>query len=113
MDSKCIESYIVEATLDDFTYSFLDKSSENTKIDLTKVSSKEIKFLRRGDVFTSIDFILNHKTKGIYKNNLGLEFEFDVLTNRLMIENNKILIEYDYFYESDLLSKFKIILLIK
>ena len=51
------------------------------------------------------------KTKCHYKNELGLEFDFLVLTKELLISSKRIEMEYSLFLEQDKISTHKITIL--
>ena len=80
---------------------FEDKTIENTIIRLDINNTSSILFKRIGNVDMEMNLILNKKTIGYYKNHLGLEFEFSVLTNKIEFIDNKLIIEYNMTINDD------------
>ncbi|MGM9969701.1 MAG: DUF1934 family protein [Anaeroplasma sp.] len=90
---------------------FEDKSCQNTIIYL-KIDSI-INLIRKGKVNTNISFIEGIKTDCHYNNDIGLEFDFQVLTNNININKNKITIEYTMFLDGKEFSTHKIWILLQ
>lgn len=89
---------------------FLDKSVSNTTIYLT-ILENSLLFERKGDIEMSLPLEMGKKTHCHYKNELGLEFDFLVLTNELLISSKRIEMEYSLFLEGDTISTHKITIL--
>ncbi len=112
-DGKKDVSYITEyEVISPNTYRFLDKSVENTYITLTIKSNSCVLIKREGSVNSLMEFNQNKSTSSLYKTS-DLTFKFDILTKEIKINSNSISIDYDYFYESSLVSHIKIALLFK
>ena len=90
---------------------FIDKTLENTTNHLL-IDEDKLKLIRLGDVEMEMLFILNQTTNGYYKNNIGLEFEFIIKTNKLKVEKNKILVEYNMILDEFTASTHKIWILL-
>ncbi len=93
-------------------YSFKDESYEDTFIEFL-FNENEIEFKRFGKINNLMTFRLNEYTKATYKNDMGLEFEYEVLTKEIFIKDDKIKITYDYFMDKEKISSVKIILILK
>lgn len=105
--------FISDLKKDNNTYMFLDKSLENTHI-LLSINNKDSLLLKRiGDTTMNMDFQLGKKTKGNYKNNMGLEFDFLIFTKKIFISEEKINIEYDFIFDGVINNSYKIYVLIK
>lgn len=91
---------------------FKDLSQNDTNIEIAFLD-EHIHFIRTGEVESLMPFHLNEKTKGYYKNNLGLSFELEVFTKRISKEKSKISIEYDFFIDGEHQDTVKIYLLMK
>ena len=90
---------------------FLDKSTPGCQIEFTP--NVPMKFKRSGSVLMQMSFMPGIKTKGYYKSEVtGLEFDFEVYTENLKIENNKFSIEYTMFLYNERLSSHKIWILL-
>lgn len=112
-DGKKDVSYITEyEVISPNTYRFLDKSVENTYITLTIKSNSCVLIKREGMVNSLMEFKQNESTSSLYKTS-DLTFKFEILTKEIKINSNSISIDYDYFYESSLVSQIKIALLFK
>lgn len=104
-DNKII--YKTEYKKENNVIIFKDKSMENTEIHLI-VDNDSIIFQRIGDNEMNLMLMYNQKTTGYYKNNMGLEFEFEAYTISLTITTKKISIEYTMFLEDNPISTHKI-----
>ena len=104
-DNKII--FNTEYTKKDNLVIFKDKSMENSVIELT-IENDSITLKRTGDNEMDLMLIYNQKTTGFYKNNMGLEFEFEAYTTSLNITSKKISIEYTMFLEDNPISTHKI-----
>ena len=90
---------------------FDDKSTEGTKVEITL--GNPLRFKRAGNVSMEMLFSLNQKTKGYYKSHeVGFDFDFEVLTDKLIVDNNRISIEYTMFLYGERLSSHKIWILL-
>ena len=105
-------SFLSTAKIDESNIKFKDMSSNNTFISLIKYNDKLV-FERTGDIYTKLEFILNKKTQANYKNMLGLEFDFTILTTNLVIFEDKIDISYTMFLDGDMISNHQISILMK
>ena len=74
---------------------FNDKTCSNTEIEITINDDMSVLFCRRGDTNMYLPLSLGEKKIGHYRNSLGLEFDMIVFTTKLIIESNKLTIEYD------------------
>lgn len=97
--------------IDSSTIEFIDKSVENTVINVKKLSTSSLLFTRCGKVTMILNLDLNKSTKGYYKNDLGLEFEFSVKTKKIEFINNKYYVEYETNI-NDIISTHKISILL-
>lgn len=90
---------------------FSDKSTPGCTIEFSP--NVPLNFKRSGSVLMSMSFMPRMKTKGYYKNlETGLEFDFEVYTDNLKMENNKFQIEYTMFLYNERLSSHKIWILL-
>lgn len=91
---------------------FEDKSIPNTKIYL-KQENNELIFKRLG--FVEMNMRLKHqeKTKAKYKNDMGVEFDFETITKILSYKDNRIDIEYDMILDDKVYSTHKIWIIIR
>ena len=78
---------------------FNDKTRPNTQIELTINDDMSVLFERRGNINMCLPLSLGEKTIGHYKNSMGLEFEMVLITTKLIVNSNKITIEYDLVVE--------------
>lgn len=99
--------YSTEFVRDENQIIFLDKSVANTTIYLT-IFENSLLFERKGDILMDLPLKYGEKTLCHYKNELGLEFDFLVLTNELLISSKRIEMEYSLFLEQDKISTHKI-----
>ena len=99
--------YNTEYVKDENQIIFLDKSVENTTIYLT-ILPNSLLFERRGNSNMILPLEYGKKTKCHYKNELGLEFDFLVLTTELLISSKRIEMEYSLFLDGDNISNHKI-----
>ncbi|MCR5350408.1 MAG: DUF1934 domain-containing protein [Acholeplasmatales bacterium] len=97
--------------IDSSTIEFVDKSVEDTVINIKKLSTSSLLFTRTGKVTMILNLELNNSTKGYYKNHLGLEFEFSVYTNKIEFIDNKCVVEYKMNI-NDIISTHKISILL-
>ena len=90
---------------------FADRSTEGTTIEITP--GIPMRFTRSGSVNMEILFSPHEKTKAFYASKeVGFDFEFEVYTDRLIVESNRISIEYTMFLYGDRLSSHKIWILL-
>ena len=103
-----------ESNLDiyDDMWIFDDKTYEDTKIRVL-FKGNGIEFIREGKVNNQMLFKLNEYTKASYSSDIGLVFDYEILTKEIMIKDNKIKIVYDYFMDKEKISSVKIILIMK
>ena len=78
---------------------FNGKTCPNTEIELTINDDISVLFSRRGDINMVLPLSLGERKIGHYKNSLGLEFDMIVFTTKLIVNSNKITIEYDLTVE--------------
>ena len=90
---------------------FIDKTSPNTTIEL-KILEGQVIFVRTGQINSKMIFSENKKTKGDYKNEMGLEFDFDIYCSKLEIGKNRIVIHYTLFLDEYIKTNHKISLLL-
>ena len=88
------------------TFIFDDKSSENTRVELT--IGNEFRIKRIGKITMDFLFNLEKITNGKYENELGLSLIFDIKTKQMIYENDKILISYDLYLDGDKISEHNI-----
>ena len=74
---------------------FDDLSIENTKIIIDILDEFNVNFKRVGNINMEILFSLNNDKIASYSNNLGVSFDFNVFTNKLVIKNDQIIVEYE------------------
>lgn len=79
---------------------FEDKSYPNTKIRLS-LFGKTVLLERFGQVNMNMLFCLEEDTKGFYKNQEGVEFEYRIHTNSLMIAENRIKVSYVLYLDEE------------
>ncbi len=91
---------------------FQDKSVSNTKIYLD-IKPDRLLFKRKGDVDMILDLVKDKKTTGYYKNELGLEFNFDCVCKELSIKNNRIDMSYTMFLDNEIILDNKIWIIIR
>ncbi|MBD5390831.1 DUF1934 domain-containing protein [bacterium] len=86
------------------TISFEDKSCPNTEI---RISWFETSILleRFGQVEMNMLFSLEQPTKGFYKNQEGVEFEYTIHTDSLFISKNRIKVSYTLYLENQEITK--------
>lgn len=105
--------YLVDATFKDNTYSFKDLSIDNTNISFKLINNHEIVLNRNGKINQVIHFVLGERTSSFYSGEYGLEFNFNIVTKKILIETKKISVEYDMFIDNEYQDTIKIYLLIK
>lgn len=105
--------FISECSYENNTYFFKDQTDLGTTISFKVLDEHRIEFKRSGHTITTIIFDKFNITKAFYDNNEGLAFNFNVKTNRLDLEINKIVVEYDLILDGEIQSSIKIYLLIK
>lgn len=84
------------------TFIFVDKSAENTKVEL-KIGT-EFSIKRFGKIHMDFPFDENKITNGIYQNDLGLSIEFSIKTNQVFFRNNIFYVSYDLNLDGDFIS---------
>ena len=107
-----INSFETKCEYKNGLFIFNDLATENTIIYVT-ITDKSVTITRKGNTNMELLLSLDEKTLGNYKNSLGLEFEFIVKTNELVINNNQIYADYSLFVENDLVNQQKMWLLFK
>ena len=80
-----------EAVKSNDELAFVDGTTPNTTIHLITIDNK-LKLIRDGSVKMEMIFIDKEKTKGTYRNEMGLEFEFDIFCHELIIEEQRYVI---------------------
>lgn len=96
-------SFQTEAIQKGNVIQFEDKSSIDTQIQITLLEDAFI-LERSGFIEMYLHFCLDKLTKGKYKNNDGLEFDFEVHTKSLFMEKNKLKASYDMIMDEEILS---------
>jgi uncharacterized beta-barrel protein YwiB (DUF1934 family) len=86
---------------------FPDKSVPNTIITL-EFWDTEIEIKRSGSVDMLQKFRLNEKCNGYYKNDNGIDLKIASYTKKMIVSENQIYLEYDYYLENDLQSSNKL-----
>lgn len=89
------------------TIIFDDKSVSNTKIYLT-IDDNKVLFERKGNVSMKILLEEDKLSFCHYENEMGLSFDFTVVTTYLSISNKRIEMAYELFLENDMISNHKI-----
>lgn len=79
---------------------FPDRSVPNTIISLEFWDS-EVEIRRSGSVNMLQKFRLNEKCDGYYKNDNGLDFIIASYTTKMIVRENEIYLEYDYYLENE------------
>ena len=93
---------------------FEDKTAAKTKMKITIKSDKEVIVERFGSVESCFTFKLNERVLSHYKNQEGLEFKFYTLAQEILVKEDKLMLNYDYFYEDGVkISSAKIVLFVK
>lgn len=93
-------SYKVFGKRDDNIITFPDKSVSNTLM-IVEFWDTEIEIKRIGEVEMLQTFRLNEKCEGYYKNNSGINFKISSLTTKMIVEENQIYLEYEYYLENE------------
>lgn len=103
-------NYKVFGRLDNNVLIFPDKSYPNTEMRVS-IFENEIEIKRSGSVNMLQTFILNKMCHGYYQNNQGINVKIASYTKKMLVEENQIVIEYDYYleYEWQSSNKLKII----
>ncbi|MDE6242160.1 MAG: DUF1934 domain-containing protein [Anaeroplasmataceae bacterium] len=96
-------SFQTEAIQNGNIIRFEDKSSIGTQIQITLLEDSFV-LDRFGLIEMHLHFCLDKLTKGTYKNTEGLEFDFWVQTTSLVIEKNKLKVNYDMKMDEEILS---------
>ena len=109
-DEKNKISFSTETIKSDNRYTFQDKTSQNTMIEI-EVLEPCVRLTRTGDISMYMLFDLNNITSGSYENKEGLEFEFEIKTDKLEVQNSKIRIDYSMIMDNQVLSSHKLSLL--
>ncbi len=86
---------------------FEDKSALETKIHLQILDNKLI-LIREGLIKMKITLVEGKCLPSYYKNDIGLEFNFIAFCKKLIINKNKIMVEYDMILDNEKLSSHKI-----
>lgn len=105
-------SFLSDASINNNVISFIDKSIENTLIKIF-INKDNLILQRTGNIEMEICFIKNKTTKAYYKNNFGLDFEFEAKCHELLLTENRIDIKYDMILDNELLSSHKIWIIIR
>lgn len=71
--------------------------------------TNSIEYYKKGTVDMKYKFQMKNKTKGEYTTQ-GYSLEFDIFTNVITHQNQKLEIEYDLYQGDDLVNKTKIVL---
>ncbi len=88
---------------------FMDKSTTNTNIMIYK-KNDSLYLKRYGLIDMTMEYKLGNKTLGYYKNQDGIEFEFQTYTNYLEIKDDKYIVDYEMIVENDVVSKITFVL---
>ncbi len=107
-DNNKIE-YTSHANIDNNKIIFKDKSTNDTNIMIYQ-ESDSLYLKRYGMVDMIMEYKLGYKTKGYYKNQDGIEFEFQIFTKYLEINADKCIVDYQMIVENDVVSKTSVIL---
>lgn len=105
-------SFHSEGAYRDNVLSFEDKTLKNTKINIY-IDSNRLIFQREGSVEMKLELIEGQAMPSFYRNDMGLEFEFQAFCHKLDISNNKIDIEYEMILDHNSLSYHKIWIIIR
>lgn len=97
-DSK--QSYKVVGELKNDRIIFVDPE-ENTNYIIFNDDS--IEYFKKGSVDMRYEFSLNKRTKGIYKV-YGNQFDFDIVTDRLTVKDERIYIKYRLIQNDELVN---------
>ena len=100
-----------DCSMDENEIIFIDKTVENTTIHLIK-EEPNLKLIRDGNTNMEMIFSEGDLTKGYYKNQLGIEFEFYVSTKKLIIDKSKIFINYKMIIDENVQTEHKISILL-
>lgn len=105
-------SFHSEGIYENNVLSFEDKTLENTRIHIF-IYPKRLIFQREGSVEMKLELIEGQAIPSFYRNDLGLEFEFQALCHKLKISKDKIDIEYEMILDHNSLSYHKIWIIIR
>lgn len=83
---------------------FEDKSMSNTMISI-KHENSSIILKRFGATNMLMEYRLGCLTSGYYRNNEGIDFEFEIYTRYLKVGNDKYSVSYDMIVENEIVSK--------
>ncbi len=64
------------------------------------IKDETIEYYKKGEIDMKYKFDLDKVTKGYYKV-MGTEFDFEIVTNELRIEEEKIVIMYDLYQDQE------------
>ena len=103
-------NFSTEVTHVDNRYIFVDKTTENTIIEI-EVLGECVRLTRTGNVTMYMLYDINNLTCGSYENKEGLEFEFEIQTTKLEIQKSKIRIDYSMIMDKQVMSSHKLSLL--
>ena len=109
-DEKNKINFSTEVIKIDNKYTFDDKTTKNTKIEI-EVLGKCVRLIRTGDITMYMLYDLENITSGSYENSEGLEFNFEIKTTKIEIEKSKIRIDYSMIMDKQVLSSHKLSLL--
>ena len=89
---------------------FKDKSVSNTMM-YVDFSNDMVEITRTGHVNMNQQFKLNQRLVGSYKDQTGIEANIASFTKEMVVNDNMIMLVYDYYLDNELLScnKLKII----
>ena len=103
-------NFSTEVTKVDNIYRFIDKTTNNTTIEI-EVLGNSVRLTRIGDITMYMLYDINNITSGSYENVEGLEFNFEIKTTKLEVQNNKIRIDYSMIMDKQVMSSHKLSLL--
>jgi len=94
-------SYNIEGEYKNQRIKFIDNEGNNNYI---IKHGNILEYYKKGDVDMKYKFDLDQVTKGTYIV-MGNKFEFDIVTNELIIDDEHIHIKYDLYQSKELVNK--------
>jgi uncharacterized beta-barrel protein YwiB (DUF1934 family) len=104
------DSSVEFTTLAEYNNNRIKFVDEDGVLNYVVIKKDIIEYYKKGDIDMKYKFDLDHVTKGYYRV-MGNEFNFEIVTNTLQVDDSSILVEYDLYQNSDLVNKTKISLL--
>lgn len=97
-------------TMDGITLEYLE-NDKSTKVRIT-FDDEQMHLLRQGDMITDLCFREHEKTKGSITSSYGV-MDLEVYTHKYIRKDSIIAIEYDILTNDEVVSKFRMICMLK